>query len=351
MPRAGHRPTGSAGAAPGPIPRAISRCATPMAASRCTAAATMSSTFRATVMGTEEIEGAILRDKALDPDSPVGNVHRRRRAAPREGPDAAGLRRAGRRAQADAGRPAPPGRSGAHRKGRGGGAHRLHRGRASSPRRAAANTCGAWCARWSRAATSATSRRCAIPKPSTSCAAIIDDWQRASSYRHAAAVRALPLFPVQYNHGRDRASARGDGHRHQPAGQCAERARDRRAGDRGRASGAQATTSSRWCSPGRARRQLRGGRRYPRRCSKKSTRSTRRMVLPNNAQLAFRKIETHGQAVHRRDPGRGAGRRHGVRARLPLPDRRADRALRPARNQAAAAAGLWRHAAPAAPAG
>ena len=45
-------------------------------------------------------------------------------------------------------------------------------------------------------------------------------------------------------------------------------------------------------------------------------------VLPNNAQLAFAQDRVDGQALHRRDPGRRAGRRHGVRAGMPLPDRR-----------------------------
>ena len=43
------------------------------------------------------------------------------------------------------------------------------------------------------------------------------------------------------------------------------------------------------------------------------------MVLPNNAHLAFRTIGTHGASrASRSSAGRGAGRRDGIRARLPL---------------------------------
>ena len=73
-PRAGAAPTGSAGAAPGPTPRATSRCATPTAASRLHGRSDDVINVSGHRMGTEEIEGAILRDKSLDPDSPVGNV-------------------------------------------------------------------------------------------------------------------------------------------------------------------------------------------------------------------------------------------------------------------------------------
>jgi acrylyl-CoA reductase (NADPH)/3-hydroxypropionyl-CoA dehydratase/3-hydroxypropionyl-CoA synthetase len=59
-------------------------------------------------------------------------------------------------------------------------------------------------------------------------------------------------------------------------------------------------------------------------------------ALPNNAHLAFRKIERMGKPCIAAIQG------------LPLPHRRADRALRPARDPPAPAAGLRRHAAAAA---
>jgi acrylyl-CoA reductase (NADPH)/3-hydroxypropionyl-CoA dehydratase/3-hydroxypropionyl-CoA synthetase len=100
-------------------------------------------------LGTEEIEGAILRDRQLDPESPVGQRRGRRRAAPREGTHAARLRalRAGRRLTADDRRRLASwcGRRRARRRCRA----TSSRSR-SSPRRAAASTCAGWCARSSR---------------------------------------------------------------------------------------------------------------------------------------------------------------------------------------------------------
>ena len=168
---------------------------------------------------------------------------------------------------------------------------------------------------------------------------------QAEAVGGAAAVRALPLLPHPVQYGRAGQEG-GDGVRHQPAGQRAQRTRVGRAQHRRR--------------PPRAARR-RGGGGVHRRRHGELRRRGRHPPVPRRdphrrggarpaEQRPARVQQDRGddQAVHRRDPGRRARRRHGVRAGVPLPDRRTDGAVRAAGNTAAADPGVWRHAAVAA---
>ncbi len=151
---------------------------------------------------------------------------RRRRAAPREGADPARLRRPRTRPQALPGRPPPPDRPRPHREGRGRRAAGLHRGR-RIPRDAERQIRPPHGPRAGRRRRSR--RRLDAPQPRQPDRAQDRDRQlaaQAEAVGGAAAVRALPLLPHPVQYGRAGQEG-GDGVRHQPAGQRAQRTRAR----------------------------------------------------------------------------------------------------------------------------